>query len=167
MAKRASLSQHRPCQPCWMPLGHCRWCWWRQRRPWQGRTLHVFLVQSHNKQSAPRHNSPGSAPKKRSLKYGVAWQCLPSPCTFEIGNICPFGNFDSCKAPCAKFKSIPLHQWAAAPPSLLWQNQDSKMAYLFFVPLSRAGERSVGFTAADGTQAKYLSHQWELLLNAT
>lgn len=58
-------------QPCSMPLGHFLWCWGLQRSP-----LWYRAIRSRN---APRHDSPGSAPKKAMFAFPLYiwnWQHL-------------------------------------------------------------------------------------------
>lgn len=82
--------------------------------------------------SAPRHNSPGSAPKNALSSTALLSNvCLP-PVRLKLATSVPLAILDSCKAPCAKFENIQLHQWAPAPPHWLPKSQGSKMAYFLF-----------------------------------
>lgn len=108
-------------------LGHCRWCWWRQWRPWQGRSLGVFLVQSHRSRRAPRHNSPGSAPKNTLSSTALLSNvCLP-PVHLKLATSVPLAILTPAKHPVQSLKTTPFaNGQAVPPPPLPPQNQDSK-----------------------------------------
>lgn len=142
--------------------------WWRQRQPDRKELCLPFLVLCPKKSRVLPGTTPlGSAPKTLSQAHCCLAIYAP-PCTPEIGNICPFGNFDLYNTPCAQFKNTRLYKMGSSPHPHLPQARPGETPKCFMLCSAFKASRKIHrIKAAGGTQAKYTNHQGEFLLNST